>query len=456
MDQSTEEKEETKKTYGRMFWFRCFYVTVFVFFMGWLISKITDLKLFNAFDPVSQALGQFQLTDYVFSNLRELPDPDERVVLVNIGNLSRGEIAQELRIISKYKPKVIGIDGFFNCEGGLRDSMNCPQLLDTMGNLMLSDAIQQAGNVVLVSKLLQKTTTALHPPDIENYYDSLETSDPIFSDYAGRGFANLPTDANYQEDIKECRSLIPKSILNKKYEYAFSVMLAMKYDSLKTMKFLSRHNDEELINFRGNAETVDVRLKTLEGQELEQSHFRLLCYDIDWPAVMTEDFDPKLFKDKIVLMGFLGDHFGDPAWEDKYFTPMNKAVAGRANPDMFGPVIHANSIIMILNQDYIGQLYDWQKTAIAIILCFLTVALFIVIDEDRRTSIWYDALSVIIQVVQILVISAVIVFCFASFTIKLDLTLAITITALVGPCYDILKPMQKFIERPFTKKEAQV
>ena len=32
---------------------------------------------------------------------------------------------------------------------GLRDSINCPALLDTLGNLMLSQAIQEAGNVVL-------------------------------------------------------------------------------------------------------------------------------------------------------------------------------------------------------------------------------------------------------------------------------------------------------------------
>src|SRR5882724_8576722 len=113
------------------FWIQCLYVTLFVFFMLWAFSGLFDLKLFSAFDPVSQALGQFELTDQAFSNLREEPKPDERVVLVNIGNLTRREVAQELQIISKFKPRVIGIDSYFNCEGGLRDSINCPQLLDT-------------------------------------------------------------------------------------------------------------------------------------------------------------------------------------------------------------------------------------------------------------------------------------------------------------------------------------
>lgn len=435
------------------FWLQCAYVTLFVFFMLGVVNVISDLKLFTAFDPISQALGQFELTDYAFSNLRPIPNPDERVVLVNIGNLTRREIAQELQIINKYKPRVVGIDSYFDCEGGFRDSINCPQLLDTLGNLLLSDAIRQAKNVVLVSKLLPKTETAKNP-DADNYYDSTEVSDPIFTNYAAQGFANLPTDADYQEDIKQCRSVNPRLVVNGKTEYAFSVMLAMKYDSLKTMKFLARNNDEELINFRGNAETVDVRLKTLRSLELEQSHFRLLCYDIDINDVLTENFDPSLFKDKIVIMGFLGGYFGDPAWEDKYFTPLNKSVAGRANPDMFGPVIHANAAIMILNEDFIGQLDDWVKYLIAIFLSFFTVALFIIIDE--KMPIWFDALSVIIQLLQIIAISSLVVFCFVEFNFKLELTIAMGVSAIIGPCYDIFKSVQNEVFLRLTRRRERV
>lgn len=431
------------------FWSQCVYVTLFVFFMMWAFSGLFDLKLFSAFDPVSQALGQFELTDQAFSNLRDQPKPDERLVLVNIGSLSRMQIAQELQIISKYKPRVIGIDSYFNCEGGLRDTINCPQLLDTMANLMLSDAIKQAGNVVLVSKLLPKTKTA-NNLDAENYYDSLELSDPIFSSYADHGFANLPTDANYQEDIKECRSINPQKMVSGTPEYAFSVKMAMNYDSVKTMKFLKRNKDEELINFRGNAETVDVRLKTLQGQDLEQSNFRLLCYDIDIQDVITENFDSTLFKDKIVIMGYLGDYFGDPAWEDKYFTPLNKSVAGRANPDMFGPVIHANTVIMILNEDYIEEFQEWHKYAIAFMLCVMTVALFKVIDD--KLPIWYDGLSVVLQIVQIILISIVVVYSFVWFSFKADLTISMAVIALVGPCYDFLKPLQAILEGWLTKR----
>jgi len=433
------------------FWFRCVYVTLFVYIMMWVVSKITDLKLFSAFDPVSQALAEFDLTDYAFSNLRPLPSPDERIVLVNIGHLSRREIAEQINIIRQFKPKVIGIDGFFDCEGGLRDTINCPAMKDPMGNLMLEDAIREAGNVVLVTKLLQKSATAKDSTMID-VYDSAEISDP--APYARNAFANFPTNADWQEDVKLCRSFLPRLKVNGKYENSFAVELVRLYDSTKTQKLFSRGNDEEIVNYRGNIDMVDVKLKVLQKKNLGTSNFRVLCYALDIDQLYNGNFTPEMIKDKIVIMGFLGDYFGDTSWEDKYFTPLNKKVAGRANPDMFGVVVHANIVAQILNEDYVGTISDWLQIAIATLIGILTVALFIVVDE--KLPIWYDALSVIIQVVQLILISGLVVFCFASYTVKLDLSLSLVVIALVGPCYDILKPVQTIIETKLTKREDRV
>lgn len=433
------------------FWFRCVYVIAFVYFMMWAVSGISTLNIFSAFDPVSQALAEFDLTDYAFSNLRPQPTVDERIVIVNIGHLSRREIANQINIIRQFKPKVIGIDGYFDCEGGLRDTINCPQLLDTLGNLMLTDAIKEAGNVVLVTKLLQKTKTA-NDQSLIDFYDSIEYSDPW--PYSHNAFANFPTNADYQEDVKLCRSFIPRMKINGKYENAFAVEMAKMYDSTKTNKLFARGNDEELVNYRGNVELTDIKLKTLRSKDIGTTNFRLMFYALDIDQLLNGDFAPELLKDKIVIMGFLGNYFGDPAWEDKYFTPLNKKVAGRANPDMFGVVVHANIVAMILNEDYVGTIPDWMQIAIATLIGILTVALFIVVDE--KLPIWYDALSVIIQVVQLILISGLVVFAFASFTIKLDLSLSLVVIALVGPCYDILKPVQTIIETRLTKRADRV
>jgi CHASE2 domain-containing sensor protein len=435
----------------RKFWLQSLAITVFVFIMMWGVSGITDLKLFSAFDPISQALQDFELTDYAFSKLRPDPTVDERIIIVNLAP-SRREMAQQIQVISQYKPKVIGIDSFFNCEGNLYDSINCPALKDTLGNLLLSSAIADAGNVVLVSKLLQKDKTA--KAGIVDLYDSMEYSDPIFRENAKRNsYANLVTEANFQEDVKLCRKFTPRISVNGKDEYAFALAMAIEYDSIKAKKFLARDIEDEIINYRGNVEIPEVKLKSLQSKNLATTNFNGMYYTIDWDKLLAGEVAVDLFKDRIVIMGFVGNYFGETTVLDKYFTPINKKVAGRAFPDMFGVVVHANILAMILNEDYVNELADWQKYFIAFLVCFLTVAFFIFID--RKIPAWFDALSVLIQIFQILAFSLLMVEIFANFSFKLDLTLTLAVSALVGPCYDIFKSIQIEINSRMAKQRGK-
>ena len=435
----------------KKFWFQSILITVFVFFMMYGANQLTSINLFSAFDVIGLALKDFELTDYAFSNLRPDPVVEERIILVNIGTLSRREIAQQIQIINQYKPRVIGFDGFFDCEGGLRDSVNCPALLDTLGNLMLSSALQDARNFVLGAKLLQTDSLAQIDTDV---YDSLEISDPMFTNYATRGFVSLPTNATYQEDVKLCRSIFPTMQVAGKEELAFSVQIAMLFDSVKTKKFLARKKAEEVINFRGNIEVRQLRLKSIKNDETATTNFKTMFYVVDVEEMLRGEVLPEMFKDNIVMMGYLGDYLGDPSWDDKFYTPLNKKVAGRAHPDMFGLVLHANAVTMILNEDYVDELSIWSKYAVAFLVCLFTVALFIFID--RKLPIWFDALSVIIQLIELLIIISFIIFAFATWSLKLDLSIALAVSAFVGPCYDIFKSFQNEINRRLTKRNEGV
>ncbi len=426
-------------------------ITLFVFLMMWAVDKITDMKLFNAFDSFSMALKDFEVTDVVFSQIRADPLVDQRIVLVNLAP-DRALIAQQIMKIKRHNPRVIGIDSFFNCEGGLYDTVNCPQLLDTLGSLLLANAIQEAGNVVLVSKLLQ-SKKLLTQGDVD-VYDSIEYSDEIFRKHARNAFANLPTGANYQEDVKICRSVYPSMEVNEKNELAFGVQIAMIYDSVKSLKFLARGKDEEIINFRGNVELQNTRLGSIASQDIATTRYPIMFYAVDWMQLLGDEYLEEIFKDNIVMIGSLGSYFGDPNWEDKFFTPLNKKAAGRANPDMFGLVVHANVVAMILNEDYVAEVADWLEVIIAIITCYLTVLLFITID--KKLPNWYDALSVTIQVVQLILITFIIVQAFAWFTLKFDLGLTLLATALVGPSYDIYKGFELEITGRLTKRRQRV
>jgi CHASE2 domain-containing sensor protein len=436
-----------------------FGVTAFVFLCMWGVQGLSNFKILSAFDPISQALQEFELTDWVFSKLRPDPKIDPRIVLVNIGPADRRGVAQIIQTISQYKPKVIGIDSFFDCEGGLYDTINCPQLLDTLGNLMLSNAIQEAGNVVLVSRLLQSDSVS--SSKTIDLYDSMETSDPMFSNYSFNAYANLPTGnkdgdyvATYQEDVKICKSVFPKIMINGKQQLAFSVQMAMLYDSVKTKKFLARNKEEEIINFKGNIYIPDVKIKSLREQATNVSDFNALCYAIDWPQFERGEYVPEMFRDNVVIIGFLGDYFGDPAWDDKFFTPLNTKVAGRANPDMFGLVIHANVVEMILTEDYVDEIPEWLQIIIAIVVCFLNVLLFYKIDKDL--PVLYDGLSVVIQIIEIIIVAMIIVQVFATYNLKLELSLTFAALALIGPCFDVYKSLENTVLQRLTMPKRSV
>lgn len=407
----------------KSFWLDAAIATTFTFVLMWGILQITEWKVFNAFDSIGNALGDIELTDYVFSRLRPQPELDTNIVVVNIGLLSRRQIAQQIEIISQYQPKVIGIDGFFHCKGLPRDTFYCPPLTDPVGNLMLSNAIKKAGNVVVVSKLWQ--SDSLYATNIEDVYDSLEVVDSLYRDVAfAEGYASLETEAAFQEDVKTCRTFNPQMMVNGKRELAFSVRMAMLYDSVRTNEFLARDNFSEIINYRGNM-----------ADFYNQSNFKLAFYAIDVNQVFEGGFLPGMIKDKIVIFGFLGEEFGDDSWEDKFYTPLNLKMAGKANPDMFGAIIHANIISMVLRKDYIDRMDKWQEVLMAIVLCLLNVALFSLIHI--KLPDWYDGITKLLQVIEILLLTFIMVEVFDLYSFKLEITIALAAIALVGDAYEI-------------------
>lgn len=429
----------------RKFWFDCILATAFVFLAMWGLFGLTKLNVFNAFDSIGAALSDVELTDYVFSGLREEPNVDESIVIINIGYLKRHQIAQQIQIINKYKPKVIGIDSFFDCSKGLRDTVSCPQLKDTLGNLMLSNAIREAGNVVLVSKVFQRDTSL-----DGNTFDSLRRSDAMFLDYAiTDGFASLETDAAFQDDVKTCRTFNPQLRIKDRIQHAFSVEIAMAYDSVKTKKFLDRNNYSEVINYRGNV--YDIYGST---------NYPQMFFTLDVDDVMNENFVPEMIKDKVVIFGFLGDYLGDPSWDDKFYTPLNKKLAGKANPDMFGAVVHANIVSMILKEDYVNEMKQWHEIALAIAICLLNVALFSLINT--HLPLWYDGITKLLQFLQLILYSFFMVIVFDWFTFKFNVTLTLAAVALVGDVYEIYMSIIKnlFFKIkgwfPITRREEEV
>lgn len=383
--------------------------TLFIVSLILLFQLVRFFGEFSLLDPIGDAIGDVEMTDLVFSGIRENPSIDKNVVLVNIGDLSRREIAQELQIISKYEPAVIGIDSYF---WNLKE--------DSLGDILLNRALSDIENLVLVSQLQYNR--------FSYEYDSIKYSNQFFN-YGSTGYANLETDAMAQYQYKVCRSFPPKRVVNGENELAFSVQVSQLFDQDKTNSFLDRDNEYEIINYRGNI------------MGFGQTEFGGRYTALDVADVFQEKFEPEVIKNRVVLFGFMGDDFDDRSWEDKFFTPLNVKYAGKSNPDMFGVVVHANIISMILNQDYIGRQSKRSGIISALIICFITVIFFTWIY--RRLPQWYDGLTKAIQLVIVLLIFTANVFIFHWFNYKTSLTLAIILIALTGDslevCYGLIK-----------------
>ncbi len=402
----------------KKFWLDVILGTVFIFGMMGLFGSMTAFKIFDVFDPIGQALGEMELTDIVFSQLRDDPVADDRVVLVNLSDLQRGDIGMMLQIISQHNPAVIGIDSFF---------YNPKE--DTLGDMMLMEGLASAPNLVLASKLF--------PHEIDPTQDSIIYSWEVFNSFAAsNGFANLITDAQVQEDLKMCREFYPQFDIQGEQQIAFAVEMASYYDSAKAARFLERGNEVEVINYRGNV------------LDYGATKFGSKYYALDVPDVFEGNFVPEMIEGKIVMFCYLGKWLGDrESLEDKYYTPLNTKYAGRAFPDMYGGVVHANAISMILNEDYIDAMSDEAGYIFAVIICFLNVALFSLIY--KKLPKWYDGITKLFQLMEIAFFVFANIYVLEFYSFKLEIGLGMVAVALAG---DALEVYYGVVKNSFTKE----
>lgn len=402
----------------RKFWLDVILGTAFIFGLMGMFASVTQFRVFDIFDPVGDALGDFDITDIVFSQFREAPIADENILLVNIGNLDRAGIAGLIEIINQHDPAVIGIDSFFDYPKE-----------DTLGDMMLGDALSKVENLILVNKLIM---------DIETEeVDSIHYSWDFFNQYTtAPAFANLVTDAQEQADLKQCRSFNPKRIYKGDTLLAFAIQMAAHIDSVAANEFLQRPYEEELVNFKGNV------------MDFGATKFGTAFFALDWMDVYGDNFFPDLITDKIVMLCFLGNELGDrKTFEDKFITPLNAQYAGRTLPDMFGGVIHANIISSILNRDYVNYMSKTAGYIIGILLCLVNVMLFTLIY--KKIPRWYDGITKLFQLMELGAIYFVMIQVFNLYNFKLDLSIGMIAVALAG---DSLEVYHGVVKNVFSRK----
>lgn len=355
--------------------------TLFIFLFLGLLSKIPVQFESKLLDPIGNALKDFELTDLVFSQLRDSQTIDTNIVLVNIAHLSRSEIGQQIDNLNKFQPKVIGIDAFFRSKKEFGE------------DIQLIMAMSQVENLVLVSDLENMNES-------HSCFDTMTTSHPQFNQFAINGFADVITD---EESFRTVRQVTPVFCLSDSSVKSFPVVLAQTFDSNAVEHLLKRKNEREAINWRGNYTKF---------------------YSLDAYEALDPQADLSFIKGKIVIMGFMGERvLGEQSLEDTFYTPLNPQSAGRAFPDMYGVTVHANTVSMILKKDYINVTPDWVDFVIAFVLLYLNVALFIWIGDNYK--LYYDLITKFLILAEVAILLGGVIFVLLYFQIRLNLTVGI-------------------------------
>ncbi len=278
-----------------------FVATMLVMLITYLISFIPlSLEYGKA---LHQGFTDFDTYDLYYSGKdKQNTIVNKNIVLVELGE-ERAEIADEIKTISKYGPAIIAIDATFESQ---RDSAR---------DLKLSEEIKQHNNIVLATAFDKQK---LLVPNIFYSGDSNASS----------GFIDFSSNPEYAV----IRSYVPFININGNQYEAFTSAIARKFDIEKYNELKNRSNSVELINYTGNLNNylsiTKNDLRTLDDQQLST-----------------------LIKNKIILIGFFVKN-PPLIMEDLYYSPLNERVSGKCFPDMYGVVVHANILSMILKSSY--------------------------------------------------------------------------------------------------------
>jgi CHASE2 domain-containing sensor protein len=352
------------------------FATIGIFILIWLISLIPLNTHF--FNPFKTAFADFDFLDIAYSQMGKNDNSklDNRIILVNIGNANRAEIAGILQRLKAASPRTIGLDVTFAA----------PK--DSLSDRLLAQTIASMPNLVSVCYLKWEEEL----PELKKGY---------FTPYAAHlGYGNF-----IGEDNGCIRYFSPKEKGTDQTFESFTTALLKQYSPEAYSKLLKRNKEVERINY---SRKVDKYLQ-VEGYDL-----------------LTDNVADTLFHNKIVLVGYLNDNPNDI--EDKHFTPFNKKFAGRSTPDMNGLVIHANILSMELDNNYINKIPDWLNWLITIIIAWIHMALFIRYYIDNH--IWFHLVAKILQIVSAIFFIYLSIQLFDKQSVRFDSKLSIVVIIL--------------------------
>lgn len=306
--------------------------TCILFGFALLISLI-PIK-FDFVKPIKQEFDDFDIYDLFYTGKsKEHPGVKDTNIIIIQAAYSRSEIDSQIIKIKSLKPAVLGID------------------------LSFDDSIRSINDLSLISSIIKDSNVvAGYTLDVDSENDDFVKEKLLPKEYLIQhgGYINF----SHKDSNAVLRAFAP-FYKHKDNEFmAFSTRIAQKFSAEKFDILKKRKNKIEFINYSGNIEYY-------------------LNYSASQFDYLYKTQQLGNIKGKIVLLGGFSK-LNDPVavMEDIKFTPINEKANGRGFPDMYGVVIHANIISMILgNGDYIKSPSACVSYLISFCLCFLVICL---------------------------------------------------------------------------------
>lgn len=403
---------------------------------GLIFSLLSTLLLFILhhlpvnqlfIDPFSEAIKNHDVMDIAISKFRNHEQAelfDDKVFIINSEVTNRKEIAAAIKFLQHRKVQGIGLDLIFDT---LHQNEADTILASVLGNK----------NIVMGYTFNENHDHGQGTNHKHNSIIDLK-SDIFFTAKVEQGYVNLGSNDGFS-----VRAFEPFHEVEGKRLPSFGVSLASIAKPEVISQLEQRNNKIEWINFKRIQPGAVNRIYPINSKAVVHYAYSSIGQFLRDTSAFAKDY----FKDKIVLIGFNGEHSKALSMKDRYFTPLNEVYHGRSLPDMHGVVIHANIISMLLHNEYIDEVSEKFLYLISFIVFLLNYYLF----EKISTKRYFLMIAIVrsIQIVQFILLFTSCIVLMAYFNIKVGFILMITAVILSYELYEFYehKLKSRFFER---------
>jgi CHASE2 domain-containing sensor protein len=369
-------------------------INLFVFAgIGILSLVVFNVAIFNVF---TKAFTDFTFTDIYYTHTLNTDSIyNGPVVLVNVENKSRGELALLLNKLQEGKPKVIGFDVMFpeRNENDLSGDSALKASLTAYNNIVLpyAAASEKVGHDQRSSEYFGVPSYSyLNMIGVDSEYSTIRYYYP------------------YQNNVP-----------------AFTSALLEKYDPGITEKLKKKDGKKTEIRYFGNIQ----QFQNYTSDEV----------------LSDPRFNPGNLKGKIILLGYWDVSEHKKSLEDRFFTPLNPRLSGRSHPDMYGVVIHANILRMALEDKFIYALPNWMNWLLAFGLSWLILPLFI--RWWVHKAVWFHLYTMLLQLVISLLFVCFAILLYAKASIKIESSAILVAVLLLNDFILLYDTLVQFFKR---------